>query len=89
MWVQSQCQEDNLQEEMATYSRTLAWRIPWTEEPGRLQSLVLQRCEHDCACMHTEKLFWWNIYILNLKKSVCVCVCVCIIHFAILAMQQS
>jgi len=36
-------QEDPLEEEMATHSSTLAWRIQWTEEPGELQSLVLQR----------------------------------------------
>ena len=36
MWVQSLGQEDSLEEEMASYSSTLAWRIPWTEEPGGL-----------------------------------------------------
>ena len=35
--------EDPLEKEMATHSRILAWRIPWTEEPGRLQSMGLQR----------------------------------------------
>ena len=39
MWVQSLVWEDPLKEEMATYSGTLAWKIPWTEEPGRLQSI--------------------------------------------------
>ena len=37
--VQSLGQEDPLEEEMATHSSILAWRIPWTEEPGRLQSM--------------------------------------------------
>ena len=37
-WVRSMCQEDLLEEEMASHSSVLAWRIPWTEEPGRLQS---------------------------------------------------
>ena len=37
-WVQSLGQEDPLEKEMATYSSILAWRIPWTEEPGVLQS---------------------------------------------------
>ena len=37
MQVQSLCREDPLEEGMATYSSILAWRIPWTEEPGRLQ----------------------------------------------------
>ena len=38
MWVQSLGQDGPLKEEMATYSSILAWRIPWTEEPGSLQS---------------------------------------------------
>ena len=38
-WVQSLGREDPLEKEMATHSRILAWRIPWTEEPGRLQSI--------------------------------------------------
>ena len=37
-WVQSPGQEDPLEKEMATHSSTLAWKIPWMEEPGRLQS---------------------------------------------------
>ena len=40
--VQSLGQEDLLEEEMATYSNVPAWRIPWTEEPGRLESMGLQ-----------------------------------------------
>ena len=40
-------QEDPLEKGMATYSNILAWRIQWTEEPGRLQSLGLQRVRHD------------------------------------------
>ena len=46
-WVQSQGQEDALEKEMATHSSTLAWKIPWMEEPGRLQSTGLQRFGHD------------------------------------------
>ena len=40
-WVQSLGREDPLEKEIATHSSTLAWRIPWTEEPGRLQSMGL------------------------------------------------
>ena len=47
MWVQSLGREDPLEEGMATYSSILAWRIPWTEEPGRLQSIGTQRVRHD------------------------------------------
>ena len=39
MWVQSQGQEDLLEKEMATHSSIHAWKIPWTEEPGGLQSM--------------------------------------------------
>ena len=46
-WVPSLAWEDPLEEEMATHSSTLAWKIPWTEEPGRLQSIGLQRVRHD------------------------------------------
>ena len=45
--VQSLGQEDPLEEGMATHSSILAWRTPWTEEPGRLQSIGLQRVGHD------------------------------------------
>ena len=45
--VRSLGSEDPLEKEMATHSRTLAWRIPWTEEPGGLQSIGLQRVGHD------------------------------------------
>ena len=46
-WVQSLGWEDPLEKEMAPYSSILAWKIPWTEEPGRLQSMGLQRVGHD------------------------------------------
>ena len=39
--------EDHLEKEMATHSSTVSWKIPWTEEPGRLQSMGLQRVGHD------------------------------------------
>ena len=45
-WVQSLGQEDPLENEMATHSSTLAWKLSWTEEPGRLQSMGLQRVGH-------------------------------------------
>ena len=46
-WVQSLGQEDPVEEEIATHSSILSWRIPWTEEPGRLQFMGLQRVRHD------------------------------------------
>ena len=45
--LQSLDWEDPLEKEMATHSNTLAWRIPWREEPGRLQSMGSQRVGHD------------------------------------------
>ena len=45
--VQSLGWEDPLEEEMATHSGILSWGIPWTEEPGGLQSIVLYRVRHD------------------------------------------
>ena len=46
-WVQSLGQEDLLEKEMATHSSLLAWKISWMEEPGRLQSMGLQRAGHN------------------------------------------
>ena len=50
MWetlVRSLGWEDSLEKAMATHSSTLAWKIPWTEKPGRLQSMGSQRVRHD------------------------------------------
>ena len=46
-WVQSLVQEDPLEKEMASHSSTIAWKIPWTEEPGKLQSMGLPRVGHN------------------------------------------
>ena len=46
-WVHSLGWEDPLEEEVATHSSVLAWRIPWTEEPGGLQSMGSQRVRHN------------------------------------------
>ena len=48
-WVRSLGGEDPLEKGMVTHSNILAWKIPWTEEPGRLQSMGLQRVEHEWA----------------------------------------
>ena len=60
MQVQSLGQEDLVEEQMATYSSILAWRIPWMEEPGGLQSMRSQRVGHDWVLTHMKYL---NIYI--------------------------
>ena len=63
--VQSLGQEDSLEEGMATHSSILAWRNPWAEEPGRLQSMLLQRVRHDWAhtqqAYHHYSYFWYVI----------------------------
>ena len=46
-WVQTLGREDPLEESMATHSSILVWRIPWIEDPGRLQSMGSQRVGHD------------------------------------------
>ena len=46
-WVRSLGWEDPLEKEMAIHSSTIAWKIPWTEEPGKLQSMGSQRVGHD------------------------------------------
>ena len=57
-WVQSLGQEAPLQTGMATHSSILAWKIPWTEEPGRLQSMGLQRAGHDWATSTHTHILW-------------------------------
>ena len=61
IWVRSLGQEDPLEKAIATYSSNFAWRIPWTEEPGGLQSLGLQRVRHDLAI---------NIFTFTLNQTV-------------------
>ena len=51
---QSLGQEDSLEKEMATHSSIFPWKIPWTEEPGGLQSMELQRAGHNCTHTHTH-----------------------------------
>ena len=61
MRVQSLAQKDPLEEGMATHSRILAWRIPWREEPGGLQSMGSQRVRHN----------WSNLACLHVTLSIC------------------
>ena len=65
--VQSLGREDPLEKEMATHSSTLAWRIPWREEPGGLQSTGSQRVGHD-----------WATSLTHIYMCVCVCLSVCL-----------
>lgn len=60
MQVQYLGWEDPPVEETATYSSILSWEVPWTEEPGRLQSLRSQRIRPEWACMTQEYI--WNLW---------------------------
>ena len=85
--VQSLDREDPLEKEMETHSNILAWKIPWTEEPGRLQSMRLQRVRHNWAISLTFpkrlligisiscgiKLFSKESFSLSLDECQCVC----------------
>ena len=59
-WVQSLGQEDPLEKEMAVHSSTLAWTIPWTEEPGGLQSMESQRVGHDSKHTQQSVMLFYN-----------------------------
>ena len=54
MWARSLGWEDSLEEEMATHSSILTWRVPWTEEPGGLQSIGSQRVGHGWVTKHAR-----------------------------------
>ena len=56
MWVRSLDWEDPLEKEMATHSSILAWEIPWTEEPGGLQSMGSQRVRYSLATQQQQQL---------------------------------
>ena len=56
--VQSLVQEDSLEKEMATHSSVLAWETPWTEEPGGLQSMALQRGQTQLSDKHLKQLLY-------------------------------
>ena len=59
-WVRSLGWEDPLEEEMATHSSILAWRIPWVEEPGGLQSTGSQRVRHHCMISLSLSIYGYN-----------------------------
>ena len=81
LWVQTLGQEDPLEEEMAVHSSILAWEIPWTEEPGRLQSMGSQRVRHDLA---TEQVHcFYSVITLQMSPSSDFFILV-IVHFSFL-----
>ena len=65
-WVQSLVREDPLEKEMAIHSSTLAWKLPWTEEPCKLRSMGSQRVSHNCdfTSLHGAYIYiYMHIYI--------------------------
>ena len=62
MWVQSLGQEDSLEKEMATHSSILAWKIPWTEEPGGLQPMGHKRVRHNLATKQQQPTHLFLLY---------------------------
>ena len=76
MWVQSLDWEDPLEEEMVTHSSILAWRIPWTEEPGGLQSMGRKQSETTEAIQHAKILHphlcdsLYNFFFLEVRQFV-------------------
>ena len=67
-WVRSLGWEVTLEKGMATHSSILAWRIPWTEEPGRLQSMGSQRVGHDSATSLSFYIPWASLVAQMLKN---------------------
>ena len=68
-WVRSLGREDPLEKEMATHSSTLAWKIPWMDQPGRLQSMGSQRVGHDSATsLILLQDFWGTSLVAQMVK---------------------
>ena len=84
-WVRSLSREDPLEKEMATHSSILAWRIPWTEEPGGLSSTGSQRVGHDWATSfififiqdHHSSLIFESLYRSHSNLELCCRTLVC------------
>ena len=74
IWVHPLGWEDPLEKEMASHSSTLAWKIPWTEEPGRLQSKGSQRVRHDWTIsLYTQIQIPFFFPLLSLFEWYCNC----------------
>ena len=69
MLIRSLSQEDPLKKDMTIHSSILAWEIPWTEEPSRLQSTGSQRVRHDCAT--EQRLETWGVKVAQSCPTLC------------------
>ena len=81
IWIQFLGQEDPLEKEMEIHSSILAWESPWTEEPGRIQSMGLQRVKHDLATKQQQCSYVHLCVYLDVSVCVCVYVCRTLDHF--------
>ena len=83
-WIRSLGQEDPLEKEMAAHSSILAWRIPWTEKPGGLQTMESQRVRHDWTSFTHSLLISIIIYIpvtlTSDSEEFKICICLCVIY---------
>ena len=68
--VWSLAQEDPLEKKMSNHSSTLAWKIPWTEEPGRLQPMGSQRVRHDWAASFSLSFFFQYLWVYLVLGSI-------------------
>ena len=74
--VRSLSREDPLEKEMATHSSILTWRIPWREDPGRLQSMGSQRVGQDWATSLTHSLGVWTVYLYFFQACQEIVICI-------------
>ena len=81
MWVHSLSWEDTLEKEMATYFNILAWEIPWTEEPGRLQSIgslqsdMTEATQHACTNICLSSIHNYQAFTSQVGFEACEAVC--------------
>ena len=89
-WVQSLSQEDPLEKDMATLSIILAWRIQWTEKPGRLQTMGSQRVRHDWATnTHFSSVWRPGVHLLRGPVSLATHVDTILHHLILITMDKS
>ena len=84
-WVQSLCTEDPLEMGMATHSSILAWRIPWTEKPGGLQSMGCKQSDTTQRLTHVlyAHYIYYHTYFSMVGIMLCLLSCTVLSHFAI------
>ena len=88
-WVQSLGWEDPMEEEMAIHSSIVAWKVPWTQKPRKLQSVGSQRVRHDRARTHARSSNTTSEYITETRESRTLKWCMCTnVHSSIIHNSQ-